>query len=155
MEKILVAFDDSENAIRAVEYLADNFTPASHVTLLSVVTDSASLCEMNSPELTPYFKAQQSNFCLLEDKKRELLEAALDKAKSILLEAGFSDSKIKTKMNPKKRGVARDILDEAALGYDLLVMGRRGISGIKDFFLGSVSHKVFSMAKDISVLIVN
>jgi len=51
--------------------------------------------------------------------------------------------------------VARDILKEAGNGYDLIVIGRRGISGIREFFLGSVSQKVFSGAKDISVLIVN
>ena len=156
MEKnILIAFDDSQNAIRAVQYIADNFTSGSHITLFSIVTDSASLCEMNSPELTPYFKSQQSNFCMLEDKKKELLENALDKAKSILLDSGFNESNISIKMNAKKRGVARDILDEAASGYDLLVMGRRGLSGIKEFFLGSISQKVFSLAKNISVLIVN
>lgn len=55
----------------------------------------------------------------------------------------------------KKRGVARDILAEAEQGYDVIVMGRWGISGLKEFFLGSISHKVFTGAKDISVLIVN
>ena len=39
--------------------------------------------------------------------------------------------------------------------YDLIAIGRRGLSGIKEFFLGSTSHKVFSAARDISLLIVN
>jgi len=51
--------------------------------------------------------------------------------------------------------VARDILSEAENGYDLIVIGRRGLSAVKDFFLGSTAQKVFSGAKDISVLIVN
>jgi nucleotide-binding universal stress UspA family protein len=34
-------------------------------------------------------------------------------------------------------------------------MGKRGLSGIKDFILGSVSQKVFNTAKDISVLVVD
>jgi nucleotide-binding universal stress UspA family protein len=46
-------------------------------------------------------------------------------------------------------------LNEAGQGYDMLVMGRRGISGLKEFFLGSISHKVFTGARDISVLIAN
>ena len=156
MEKnILVAFDDSENALRAVSYIAENFNTKSRVTLFSVIQDSASLCQMNSPELTPYFKSQQSSFCLLEDKKKELMETALKKAKTILLEAGFDESKITLKLHTKIRGVARDIIDESESGYDLLAIGRRGISGIKEFFLGSVSQKVFSMAKNISILIIN
>ncbi|MFO7964448.1 MAG: universal stress protein [Desulfobacterales bacterium] len=152
---ILVAFDDSENAKRAVNYLAEILNPDSHVTLLSIMLDTEALCNMNSPELTPYFKSQQSSFCVLEDKKKELLQNALDQAKTALVDAGFKASNIRIKLNPKKHGIARDILIEAQSGYDLLVMGRRGLSGIKDFFLGGVSQKVFSHAKDISVLIVN
>jgi len=34
-------------------------------------------------------------------------------------------------------------------------MGKRGVSGFKDFLLGSISQKVFNLAKDVSVLFVN
>jgi nucleotide-binding universal stress UspA family protein len=51
--------------------------------------------------------------------------------------------------------IARDILNEAAKGCDLLVIVRRGVSGIKEFFPGSTSQKVFSGAKEISVPVVN
>ena len=154
-QKILVAFDDSRNAMRAVEFLAKKFNSNSRLTLLSIVQDSASLCEMNSPELTPYFKSQQSSFCVLEDKKKELIDNALAAAKKLLLEAGFKEENIQFKVNLKKHGVARDILEESRNGYDLIVMGKRGLSGIKEFFLGSVSQKVLSLSKDISVLVVN
>ncbi len=154
-QKILVALDDSDNAMRAVVYIANFFNTNSKITLLSILQDTASLCEMNSPELTPYFKSQQSNFCLLEDKKKELVNNAMTKARNVLLDAGFDENTITTKSNIKQKGVAKDILDEADLGYDLIVLGRRGVSEIKDFFLGSISQKVFSLAKEISVLIVN
>ena len=154
-KKILVAIDDSENAMRAVEFVADTFTADNRVTLFNVVQDTATMCEMNSPELTPYFTSQQSSFCLLEDKKRELVDKALKKSKSLLLEAGFVEENIAIKSEPKKRGVARDIMKEAQSGYNIIVMGKRGVSGIKDFLLGSVSQKVFHLAKDISVLFVN
>lgn len=61
-QKILIAFDDSENAMRAVDYVARYLAKDCHVTLFSVVSDTAALCEMNSPELIPYFKAQQDSF---------------------------------------------------------------------------------------------
>ena len=154
-QRILVAFDDSENAMRAVELIAKTFDPTGHVTLLSIIQDTVSLCEMNSPELTPYFISQQNHFCLIEEKKKELIQTALEKAKTILLGAGFSEDHIEIRIETKKRGVARDIVEVSQSGYDILVMGRRGLSGIKEFFLGSVSQKVFSLSKDISVLIVN
>jgi nucleotide-binding universal stress UspA family protein len=154
-KKILVAIDDSENAVRAVEFIANSFTTDNKITLFNVIPDTAALCEMNSPELTPYFKSQQSSFCLLEEKKKELVNQAVQKAKNILMDAGFDENNITVKSGFKKSGVARDIVKEAESGYNVIVLGRRGLSGIKDFILGSVSQKVFNLAKDISVLVVN
>ena len=120
-KKILVAVDDSENAMRAVEFVI----------------------------------SQQSSFCLLEEKKKELSNTALQNAKSKLVDAGFAEKNITIKSEIKKRGIARDIIKESQAGYSVIVLGRRGLSGIKDFVLGSISHKVFNGAKDASVLVVN
>lgn len=154
-QKILIAMDDSENALRAVTLVARSFSTDNHITLLHIMLDTAGLCQMDSPELTPLFRSQQSSFCALEDKKRELVNAAMNRAKGTLLEAGFTDGHIDIKVENKNKGVARDLLNEAEQGYDLLVIGRRGLSGIKEFFLGSTSHKVFTGAKEISVLVAN
>lgn len=153
--KILIAFDDSENAMRAVQYVAESFSPEHAVTLYSVLPDTASLCEMEGSELTPYFKSQQQAFCALEEKKKSLVNDALARAREVLLQAGFSAERITLKVEPKKKGVARDLVAEARNGYDLIVVGRRGISGIKEYFLGSVSQKVLNLAKQSSILVVN
>jgi nucleotide-binding universal stress UspA family protein len=154
-KKILVAIDDSENAERAVNFVANFFTLNNKITLFSVLQDTASLCAMNSPELTPYFTSQQSSFCLLEEKKKDLVSKALQKSKTILMDAGFEEKNITIKAELKKSGVARDIIKEAQSDYNIIVMGKRGVSGIKDFLLGSISQKVFNLAKDVSVLFVN
>jgi nucleotide-binding universal stress UspA family protein len=154
-KKVLVAIDDSENAMRAVEFIANSFTKDNKITLFNVIQDTAALCEMNSPELTPYFKSQQSSFCMLEEKKQELVKQAVEKARDILTDAGFDENNITVKSELKKSGVARDIVKEAESGYHVIVMGRRGMSGIKDFILGSISQKVFNSTKNISVLFVN
>jgi nucleotide-binding universal stress UspA family protein len=154
-KKVLVAIDDSENAMRAVEFITNLFTTDNKITLFNVIQDTAALCEMNSPELTPYFKSQQSSFCTLEEKKQKLVNQALQKAREILMGAGFNENNITIKSEIKKSGVARDIVKEAQSGYNVIVLGRRGMSGIKDFILGSISQKVFNSAKNISVLFVN
>jgi nucleotide-binding universal stress UspA family protein len=154
-QKILVAFDDSENSMRAVEYIARTFSKTIRVTLFCVLPDTAALCDMNSPELTAYFKSQQTTFCALEDQKKRLVQEALERAKGVLVAAGFAPEQVRLKVETKKKGVARDLISEAGSGYDLLVMGRHGISGIKDFFFGSTSQKVLNSIKDVSVLIVN
>jgi nucleotide-binding universal stress UspA family protein len=155
IKKILIAFDDSENAMRGVQYVAETFQKDKRITLFSVVPDTADICKMESKELTPYFKSQQTAFCVLEDKKKEVLQQAMDKAKKVLVESGFDEKNIKTQIIMKKSGVAKDIVNEASEGYDSIVIGRRGLSGIKEMFLGSISQKVLNMAKDISVCIIS
>jgi len=153
--KILIAFDDSENAQRAVEVVAETFSRNSRITLFSVDMDTEALCKLNSPELTPYFKSQQSAFCTMEDKKRELVDVALKHAKETLMNNGFTEDDIQIKHETMQEGVARDIIRESEDGHDIVVIGRRGTAGIKEFFFGSTSQKVLNGARDVSVFIVN
>jgi len=155
-QKILVALDDSRNAMRTIEFITKTFSPAENdVTLFSVLPDTAALCDMNSPELTPYFLSQQSSFCQLEERKKQLVNEALKQARDILVKAGFDKDLVHLKVQAKKKGIARDIIEEARSGYSIVVMGRRGLSGVQEFMLGSVSQKVIHGVKDISVLVVN
>ena len=153
-QKILIAFDDSDNAKRAVEYVARTFSSDNRVTLFTVLQDTAALCDMQSPELTPYFKSQQQAFCALEEKKKDIITAALEKATAILRDAGFDTENICIKAAPKNKGIARDIAIEARSGYDLIVLGRRGVSSIKDYFMGSIPQKVLHLAPEASILVV-
>ena len=153
--KLLVAFDDSKNAMRAVDFIINYFTTDHEITLFHVLPDSTALCAMNSPELTPFFLSQQSSFCLLESKKKELIEEAMQKAETKLVNAGFDKKNIKLKIKNRKIGIARDLIAEAQSGYDVMVLGRRGLSGIKEFIIGSVSQKVLHSVKGVSVMIVD
>ena len=152
--KVLVAVDDSENAMRGVEFIAENFTKDHQITLFNVIQNTAAICDMNSPSLTPYFLAQQGTFCNLEDRKKELVKEAFKKSKEILVKAGFEEKNISTKMEVQKKGVARDIIDLARSGYDTIVLGRRGLSAIQEFLLGSVSQKVLHGAQNVTVVVV-
>jgi nucleotide-binding universal stress UspA family protein len=152
--KILLAMDDSENALRAAAQVAACFKSDSRVTLFNVGVDTAALCHLDGPSPMPHNQAQQDRFRALEEKKRALVDAALSRGRQLLLEKGFDADRVTTRIKPKKMGVARDILAEARSGYDLLVVGRQGFSGVKEFFSGSIANKVFSYAKDIAVLIV-
>jgi nucleotide-binding universal stress UspA family protein len=153
-KSILLAFDDSENAMRAVEFAAEVFKPDQRVTLFSVLPDIQTMCDMTNPSLTPYFVSEKVNFCGMEDKKKELMGEAMEKAKNVLVQAGFQEDLIEMKMELRKRGVARDIVEEAKAGYDTIVMGRRGLSAIAEFFMGSVTQKVLHLAKGLSVVLV-
>jgi nucleotide-binding universal stress UspA family protein len=156
MEKnILIAFDDSENSMRAVASVSNTFSNDHKVTIFSVVPDTMTVCNMYSPELTPLFKTQQGVFCAMDEKNRQILKEAQQRAKEVLEKKGFPSGNISMKIETAKKGVARDIIHEAQSGYSVVVLGRRGLSGIKEFFLGSVSQKVISLAKDISIFVVD
>ena len=113
------------------------------------------LYEHYSPELTPYFLTQRDAFTSLDDKKKDLIEEAAEKAKDLLLKAGFEEKNIVLRIEEQKKGIARDIINEAKSGYDAIVMGRRGLSSITGFILGSVSQKVLHSAKNISIVVVD
>lgn len=156
MEKsILLAFDYSENAVRAVQFVARSLSRDHRITLFSVIPNTAAVCDLDNPSLTPYFMSQKQAFCGLEEEKHRIVQEAVQKAKVFLVEQGFAEDQISVKIQLQRKGVALDIAKEAKEGYDLLVMGRRGLSGIKDFFAGSVSQKVLQLLKDRSVLLVS
>jgi nucleotide-binding universal stress UspA family protein len=154
--KILVAVDESKNSMKAVKYVASGIQPTGKVTLLSVLPDSTAACGLDSPTLTPLFKQNRKAFCAIEDTKKDHVKGFMEKAKTVLVEAGFPSKNVTVKIQKKKVGIARDILKEAQAGkYDTLVMGRRGLSAVKEFLFGSVSSKVVQLAKKVSVIVVD
>lgn len=153
-KKMLIAMDESEGSFKAVRFVAESMSKEHKITLFSVVPDTLLVCQMHDETLTPYFLAQRDAFCALEDKKRDLLMDALNRARDMLLSAGFPRQNVEIKIEKEKKGVAKDIIAEAEKGYDMVVLGRRGLSGLKEFFLGSVSQKVLQGAKEITVLLV-
>ena len=153
-KRILIALDESENAARVVSLVAETFEKDNEIILLSVLPKLVSACELNEPTLIAHFKSEHSLFCQAEEHKENVLGEALHNAKNKLLEAGFKESKISAQLAKQRKGIANDIVAKAQeLNADIIVMGRRGISGLKEFFLGSVSHKVLQLCKDRSVLL--
>ena len=154
-KRFLVAIDYSENAARAVDFVADTFSPSHEIILFSVIPSTAAVCGLESDTLIPQFTSQQNAFCQVEDEKKIALKEALKRKKQVLLDAGFPEENIQVKTGLQKKGVARDIVAEAVRSRaDMVVMGRRGISGFKEFFLGSISQKVLQLSKEVSVLLV-
>ena len=153
---ILIAFDDSDNSMRAVEFVGAHFSSDFNVVLFCVFDDTESLYSMNTPELSAYFLEQQDFFGALKEKQKKLLNTSLERTKETLINCGFHSDSVTTKLKKIHRGVARDIIHEANKGdYNMIALGRRGLSGIKEFFLGSVSQKVLHGVRDSTFLIID
>ena len=154
-KKILIAMDDSDNAMRAVEFAAGLFDKNSYITLLSVLPDYKSIREFDSPSLTPTFQRERSAFSVIESQKKDILKEALRKAHKKLLSAGFAEDRVQWKIQSLEKGIARDIIRQADSGFDAVVLGKRGLRASSAFFFGSISQKVLQGVKSASLIVVS
>ena len=127
MNKILVAYDGSESAKRALDEAAKLTPNDGFVTVVSVA------------EELPQFGRAAAMLVPEEhqERRRELAEA-----KEILKGRG-----IKAKTVERRGDAATMILEEAEKeGVELVVMGTRGLGSGRRWLLGSVSTKVLHHA---------
>ncbi len=133
--KILVATDGSKNAVRAVKYaarLAGEMRDPCQVTLISVHDDVALRHAMR-------FVGKKA----VDDYLRELSDKDLAESRRALDKAGVAHDMI-IRTGP----VAQEIVSTADQGkFDLVVMGSKGRSGLKDLVVGSVAQRVSSACK--------
>lgn len=149
-KRVLIAIDSSENALRAVDHagfmLSGTDCP---VTLFHTVRHLRRFVPLEVLEEAPELEE------LWKTKAGQEIEPFMKKAKEMLVEAGLNESQISTKVVDGSRSAASDILEEArSNGYGTIVMGRRGRSGVKEFFMGSVSAKVLQNSTGMAVWIV-
>jgi len=132
-EKVLIAMDDSEKSLEAVEYAGHMIGPGKKVTLFSIV-DSDSGTETTQQE-------------------RESLMA---QARGFLESAGMRGEDIDTKIVIMKKGIERGILDEIEKGgYGSVILGRRGVSRTHEVLFGSISNHIIHHAKGCGVWVVD
>ena len=154
-QKILLTLDESENSMKAVDYVRKIAQPDDTITLFSVIPNPTAACVIEDPSLVPIFNESRATFCAIEEMKRENIQKFMEKAKDLLATSQINPAHITIKIVNQRENIARDILSEVQQGtYDNIVMGRRGLSGIKEFLLGSVSHKVIQFARNTAVTVV-
>jgi nucleotide-binding universal stress UspA family protein len=157
--KILVAVDGSEGAMLAVDYVANVVGSIHHfdITLFHVVRGFDFFHQMagRPPDAAPDKVLKEKFDKELEQAGREI-EPVFEEATKRLLKAGAAPASVTEKVvkGPNTRSSA--IADEAEQGgYDTIVVGRRGLSKVQEFFMGRVSSKVIQLAKDKTVWVVS
>jgi nucleotide-binding universal stress UspA family protein len=154
-QQVLIALDGSEISSKIIEFATKILSENSIITLFSVIPNVDLLCELDPPFIKGFAPKQYPDYCrTIQDEKKRLLEETLQAGRQVFLDAGFKAESMSTKIEVMKYDVALTIIEEARTGYDLIVLGRRGHSGLKKFLFGSVSQKVLQAIKDISILIV-
>jgi nucleotide-binding universal stress UspA family protein len=77
-----------------------------------------------------------------EAQQKKDVQGYMQKAKGILLDAGFPENAVEVKIQKRKQGFARDIIKEARDGYDAVVARRRGVGAVRGLVVGSVANKL-------------
>jgi nucleotide-binding universal stress UspA family protein len=129
--KILVAVDGSKASLNAVKYaakLSSNLRSDDVVTLVTVHDDQG------------LRHAQQLvGSETVQDYLRELSDKELKPALAVLVKAGIKHNAI-----IQTGHVAETIAALANKGFDLVVMGSKGRSGLADLLIGSVAQRVMA-----------
>jgi len=148
--KVLIAVDSSDNSLRAVDHAAFMLSGTdSQVTLFHTMRHLRRFVPQEVLQAAPELEQ------LWKSKAGQEIEPFMKKSKEMLLKAGLNESQIDTKIVEGSRSAANDILEEArSNGYGTIVLGRRGRSGVKEFFMGSVSAKVLQNISAMALWIV-
>jgi len=144
--KILLGMDASEGSLKAVAHVGSMMGSSNpHVTLLHVIRDIGNRSGQTGNDVAakdePWLSEAQHD-----------IQPKLNAAASTLKIAGFSPDHVATKIITGARSRAGAIVKEAVQGhYGTIVVGRRGLSKVKDFFMGRVSNKIIHMGKEVAV----
>jgi nucleotide-binding universal stress UspA family protein len=142
--KMLVAMDESENAMRAVDFVAQTLRGLDFKITLFHVIRGARGFQAGIADL--FFSKEVSEFAQKE------IEGIFDQAKNRLINAGFKPDRIITKIIPGAPSRAGAIVAEARAGdYGTIVLGRRGLSKVQEFVMGRVSNKVINTIRSRTV----
>lgn len=146
-KKILIAVDGSEQSLSCVRYVAAFLAGTdSKVTLYSVL-NTVPEAYWDLEQYPGYGHRVHSLHAWAVAQKRGI-ELFMDNARALVLKQGFPSEAVTVTIADRKVGIARDIAYEASQGYDALVMGRTGVSRIKDLFLGSIANKLLTRSME-------
>ncbi|MBF0496049.1 MAG: universal stress protein [Deltaproteobacteria bacterium] len=153
-KKILLAIDNSEGAMRAVDYVGRVFSGADvKLTLLHVIRSFDYLDPALNQDLIPLFKAE-----IEVDLRRaeEAIKTTFKNATVNLENAGIDRGGITQEIVEGVGSRSEAIVNMATeSGYGTIVLGRMGISKVEQFLMGRVSQKVIHLAKAAAVWVVN
>jgi nucleotide-binding universal stress UspA family protein len=149
-KKFLVCVDGSENSLRA----------ADHAGFMLAGTDGEVTLFHTLKNLRRFVPSdvladEQDLQDFWKQKSGENIAPHMERAKEVLLKAGLKETQVSLKIADGSRSPANDIVKEAREnGYGTVVLGKRGVSRLKEFVFGSVTRKVLNNMTGLSVWLV-
>lgn len=152
-KKILIALDDSTHSRFALKYAlaASDLIDDLHYVLIYA---HPKISEIMAEEAKTNYKVRRELEHLAR-MQREVADALLQDGQATLVQGGIAEARITTKALAYGQGIAKDlILFAEKHRLDAIVAGRRGISSLQSFFMGSVSNNLVLQSLEIPVWVV-
>lgn len=145
--RVLIAFDGSHNAFKAIDCIGRFYTLTRHEFLLVNV--------QRAPMSLKRSKSGPSEFSWPEPAALGEMEQKLTEARDRLVSWGIDSNNIQSKRIVDVYSRAGSIVDLAETeSLNTIVLGRKGISQAKDFFAGGVGYKILHLGRRHNVLVV-
>ncbi len=153
-KKILIAIDQSAHSRNAMNYACQLSRK-----MTGVDFDLYHAQPMVSQYLMEEAKKNQNARTQLErifEQNNAAAEAFLEECGTRMRDKAVDDVRIRNITKPRQYGIAKDITLAAEEGfYDAVIIGRRGITGLQELIMGSVTANLLSIAKTVPVWIVD
>jgi nucleotide-binding universal stress UspA family protein len=138
---ILIAVDASEHSFEAVRY-AGYILPreGTRITLLHILDPTPADDWGMDPATDSSFESMDAP--ALHARQEAVIQVFMKRAADMLKDLGYLEDAVKMLIKERELSVARDISREAEADYDALVVGRRGMSAVRDLIIGSIANKL-------------
>ncbi len=151
--KLLVLVDGSERGWQTLKYITQvEWLREKDIVLLHVFSEFPEYLrhigqdDQKHSHVLPDLEAWQK-------RKRERIEAFMESGKAYHIGEGLADDQIDIRIQNRQKGIVVDILEEAAKGYEAVVLRRRGMGCTMGVMLGSVSCKLLGRLPDEPILL--
>jgi nucleotide-binding universal stress UspA family protein len=150
--KLLIAYDGSENADRAVQSVGDLLADTTYDALFYNVVKSLKYSLVGIIEILASKKFETEYY----QKQREAILEKIEKASASLIKNGFGNGQLSKEIELEVKSRAHSILKKSTKDeYSTIVVGRSGKKVANTLGIGTVGRKITGMANNRTIWIVN
>lgn len=150
--KVFIAFDGSDNSMKAVQYAAKMFKHDKDLDFTLCGIYQKFPHGTIDTEMPGSEKVKHGLRDLEVD--REMGRDKIEQASQVLVKAGIDVSRVHIKYLEGQETVPKDLVNQIVEGrYGTVIVGRRGQSNIKDFFFGRVSSTLVNHLQNRTVIV--
>lgn len=152
-KKILLAVDGSNQSMDVVRYAGQIFSGQRvDIHLFHVLSPLPEL--FYDLGIEPALHQSVLNIQVWESALQDAIHAFIKKAIEVLVASRIPQEAVSTKIQERKKGIARDLLRECRQGYDAVMLGRTGLGAFRGLILGSVTNKLLEKSTDFPICVV-